>query len=110
MDRIEAIMKLKDMKEEAAARNIVVSALKDKNWLIRHTALSVIDNLTDDELKAVHETLKELALHDKVSKVRAAAVEKLAKHYRMSDNRDVFVQTAKDKSPLVIKATGASKE
>ena len=109
MDRIEAIMNLKDMKEEAAARSIVVSALKDKSWLIRHTALSVIEHLSDDERKAVQETLREMALHDKVSKVRAAAVEKLGKHYRMTDNKEVFVQAAKDKSPLVIRVTEALK-
>ncbi|OZA55207.1 MAG: hypothetical protein B7X75_07650, partial [Sphingobacteriales bacterium 39-40-5] len=110
MDRIEAIMKLKDMKEEAAARNTVVSALKDKSWLVRHTALSVIENLSDDERKAVHETLKEMALNDQVSQVRASAIEKLGKHYRMADNKEVFAQAVKDKSPLVIRVTEAFKE
>jgi len=110
MDRIEAIMKLKDMKEEAAARKVMVAAFKDKNWFVRHTALSVIENLSDDERKAVHQTLQDLATQDKVSQVRAAAVEKLGKYYRMTDNREVFDQTAKDKSPIVIRATAAVKK
>jgi aminopeptidase N len=110
MDRIEAILKLKDLKEDTSAKTLMVSAIKDKNWLIRHTALSVVENLSDDERKALHETLKDLALNDKVSYVRAAAVENLGKYYRISENKEVFALTAKDKSPLVISATAAAKQ
>ena len=52
----------------------------------------------------------DLALNDTVSHVRAAAVEKLGKYYRISENREVFALTAKDKSPLVISATATAKE
>ena len=110
MDRFEAILKLKELKEDTSAKTLMVSAIKDKNWLIRHTALSVVENLSDDERKALYETLKDLALNDKVSHVRAAAVEKLGKYYRISENKEVFALTAKDKSPLVMSATAAVEE
>jgi aminopeptidase N len=108
MDRFEAILKLKEFKEDTSAKTLMISAIKDKNWLIRHTALSVVENLSEDERKALHETLKDLALNDKVSQVRAAAVEKLGKYYRISENKEVFALTAKDKSPLVMSATAAA--
>jgi aminopeptidase N len=110
MDRIEAILKLKDFKEDASAKELMVSAIKDKNWLIRHTALSVVEHLSDEEKKAVYGTLKDLAINDKVSQVRAAAVEKLGKYYRTSENKEVFALTAKDKSPVVISATAAARQ
>ena len=110
MDRIEAILKLKDLKEDASAKELMVLAIKDKNWLIRHTALSVVEHLSDEEKKAVYGTLKDLAINDKVSQVRAAAVEKLGKYYRTSENKEVFALTAKDKSPVVISATAAARQ
>lgn len=110
MDRIEAILKLKDLKEDASAKELMVSAIKDKNWLIRHTALSVVEHLSDEQKKAVYGTLKDLAINDKVSQVRAAAVEKLGKYYRTSENKEVFALTAKDKSPVVISATAAARQ
>ena len=110
MDRIEAILKLKDLKEDASAKELMVSAIKDKNWLIRHTALSVVEHLSDEEKKAVYGTLKDLAINDKVSQVRAAAVEKLGKYYRTSENKEVFALTTKDKSPVVISATAAARQ
>ena len=103
-------MKLKDFKDDISARTLMISAIKDQNWLVRQTALSVVEYLSDDERKSVHETLKQLALNDKVSHVRAAAVAKLGKHYRIADNREVFALTAKDKSPVVISATAAARE
>lgn len=110
MDRFEAVMKLKDRNEDIEARKVLMSALKDKNWLVRHTALSVIENLSDEERKSVHQTLKQMVLHDQVSQVRASALNKLWKHYRFSDNKEVFAQSAKDKSPLVIRANEALKQ
>jgi aminopeptidase N len=110
MDRLEAILKLKDLKEDASAIALMVSAIKDKNWLIRHTALSVVEHLSEEEKKAVYGTLKDLAINDKVSQVRAAAVEKLGRYYRTSENKEVFALTAKDKSPVVISATAAARQ
>lgn len=105
IDRLEVVMMLLKMKDESAAKVVVLSALKDKNWFIRNMALSVIENLSADEQQLVYTQVKDLALNDMVSQVRASAVETLGKYYRSMDNKEVFVQTAKDKSPAVVRAT-----
>lgn len=108
MDRLEAVMKLLDMKDESLAKSIVIMALKDQSWFIRYSAMAVLEHLTEDERLAVLKQIKDMTLHDKVSQVRAAAVANLAKYYRAADNRDVFIQTVKDKSPAVIRASNSA--
>lgn len=105
IDRLEAVMMLLKMKDESTARVVVLSALKDKNWFIRNMALSVIENLSADEQQLVYTQVKDLALNDMVSQVRASAVETLGKYYRSMDNKEVFAKTANDKSPAVARAT-----
>lgn len=105
MDRLEAVMKLLEMKNENQAKSIVILALQDQNWFIRHSAITVLENLTEDERLTVFRQIKDMAIHDKVSQVRAAAVESLAKFYKSADTKDIFNQTVKDKSPAVIRAS-----
>lgn len=105
MDRLEAVMKLLEMKNENRAKSIVILALKDPSWFIRYSALAVLEQLTEDERQTLLKQIGDMALHDKVSQVRAAAVDSLAKFYKSSDTRDIFIQTAKDKSPAVIRSS-----
>lgn len=105
IDRLEAVMKLLEMKDQSTAKSIVILALKDSSWFIRYSALSVLEFLKDDERLTILKQIKEMALNDNVSQVRAAAVEALSKYYKMTDTRDVFKQTMSDKSPQVIRAT-----
>ena len=105
IDRLEALLMLLQMKNDAEARNTLIKAIKDKNWFIRNTALSVIENLTADEQKTVYQQIRDLAVNDEVSHVRASAVQILGKYYGTLDNRGVFELTSKDKAPSVIKAT-----
>lgn len=104
-DRLEAVMMLLQMKNDSQARLVLIEALKDKSWFIRHSALSVIENLTPNEQQSVYQQVKDMALTDKVSHVRAAAVKALGKFYRAMDNMEIFERSIKDKSPGVIKAT-----
>ena len=105
MDRMEAMIMLLQMKDENLSKKTLISAFGDKNWAIRATALSVIEHLSNDEKVPVYGKIKELALKDSNSQVRASAVEILGEYYRSMNNRDVFAITAKDKSPAVKKAT-----
>jgi aminopeptidase N len=105
MDRMEAMIMLLQMKDENLSKKTLISAFGDKNWAIRATALSVIEHLSNDEKVSVYGKIKELALKDSNSQVRASAVEILGEYYRSMNNRDVFAITAKDKSPAVKKAT-----
>jgi aminopeptidase N len=75
LNRLEAIEKMKKDKTSTTAQLIFTKALNDKFWSLRESA---IDGL---ELKAGDEnitTLKRLAVQDPHSKVRAAAIDKLA--------------------------------
>ena len=101
MDRFEAIMKLSDMKEESAAKDIIVLALKDKNWFIRTMALDIFEKPNTEELKSLKLIFEELALHDEVSQVRARAVKVLLDNYSVTDNKAVFAKIEQDTSPLV---------
>ena len=111
MDRLEAVIMLLQKKEESLSKKTLITAFKDKNWVIRNTALIVMEYLSNQEKTSVYEQIKELALKDGNSQVRASAVEILGKYFRSMDNRTVFAITAKDKSLAVKKATNdASKK
>ena len=111
MDRLEAVIMFLQKKEESLSKKTLITAFKDKNWVIRNTALIVMEYLSNQERTSVYEQIKELALKDGNSQVRASAVEILGKYFRSMDNRTVFAITAKDKSLAVKKATNdASKK
>ena len=111
MDRMEAVIMLLKKKEESLSKRILITAFNDKNWVIRNTALLALEHLSNEEKTSVYQKIKELALNDGNSQVRASAVEILGKHYRSMDNRTIFAITAKDKSLAVKKATNdASKK
>ena len=111
MDRLEAVIMLLQKKEESLSKKTLITAFKDKSWVIRNTALIVMEYLSNQERTSVYEQIKELALKDGNSQVRASAVEILGKYFRSMDNRTVFAITAKDKSLAVKKATNdASKK
>jgi len=105
MDRLEAISMLLEMKGNPLARATLIEGLKDKNWFIRITALSVIDKLNSDEQKSIYEQIKSIAMNDEVSQVRASAVSILGKFYASQNNKEVFEKTKNDKAPSVVKAT-----
>ena len=105
MDRMEAVIMLLQKKDESLSKRILISAFKDKNWVIRNAALIVLESLSNEEKISVYGKIKELALKDSNSQVRASAVEILGKYFRSMDNRNVFAITARDKSLAVKKAT-----
>jgi aminopeptidase N len=105
MDRLEAVIMFLQKKEESLAKKMLIEAFKDKSWVIRNTALLVLEYLSNEERTSVYGKIKELALKDDHSQVRASAVQILGKYYRSMDNRTVFAITANDKSLAVKKAT-----
>ena len=105
MDRLEAVTRLLQIKNDPSARATLIESFKDKNWFIRNTALTVLDKLTADEQKSVYEQIRSIALTDEVSHVRASAVSILGKFYGSQNNRDIYEITKKDKAPSVVKAT-----
>ena len=110
MDRFEALIALQAQKNETTARQVFMSALMDSNSTIRQFALGFISSLQPNERSSVYAQIRQMALKDPVSLVRADAVTVLSKSYLDKNNTDVFEQTAKDKAPSVIKATLEAKK
>jgi len=104
MDRFEAINALKSLQNDKSAREEIMKALKDKNWYIRKTVLEFVPKLTKEEQQSVYQRVKELALNDTRSYVRAEALAALGRVYGRSNNREIFNQASKDKALSVIKA------
>jgi aminopeptidase N len=108
MDRLEAVKVLSKNRHDEIAKSTLIKAVNDKHWFIRMNALELIQHLATEERTIIYEKIKELALQDDVSQVRALAVEILGKYYRTMDNREIFFMTAMDKSIAVKKATSAA--
>ncbi|WP_291403935.1 M1 family aminopeptidase [Daejeonella sp.] len=108
MDRLEAVNVLSKNRHDEIAKSTLIKAINDKHWFIRLNALELIQHLATEERTIIYEKIKELALQDDVSQVRALAVEILGKYYRTMDNREIFFMTAMDKSIAVKKATSAA--
>ena len=108
MDRLEAVNVLSKNRHDEIAKSTLIKAVNDKHWFIRMNALELIQHLATEERTIIYEKIKELALQDDVSQVRALAVEILGKYYRTMDNREIFFMTAMDKSIAVKKATSAA--
>lgn len=104
MDRLEAVMMLLELNSDEAKKT-VIAALQDRSWFIRDMALTIIAKLNADEQKALYEQVRDMALKDEVSRVRASAVNVLAKSYSSRNNREIFEATMKDRSPAVVRAT-----
>ncbi|HUH33246.1 MAG TPA: M1 family metallopeptidase [Daejeonella sp.] len=105
MDRFEALSMIQRHKNEANARQAMIGALADSSPALRQVAVDFSSNLQPNEKQAVYQKIREIAIKDPVSSVRAAAVRALSKAFAGENNTDVFEQTAKDKAPSVIKAT-----
>ncbi len=105
MDRLEAVLMLQTLAKDKEARETLTEALKDKSWYIRRLAVKFIANSDQTERAKLYQQVSEIALHDEVSHVRAAAIEVLSKTFSSMDNSAIFNQTAKDKASSVIKAT-----
>lgn len=105
MDRYEAIEKLKLLKDDKAAHTtIIIKALDDKNWFIRQQAVNFIPNLNETEKAGVYEKIKQMALSDERSYVRASAITILTKVYSNRPNKPIFEDAKKDKASSVQKA------
>jgi aminopeptidase N len=105
MDRFEALMKLLAQKGDQQARQTIMEALTDKNPALRQISLEFTENLPAAERALVYDKIRDLALKDPVSLVRAASVRALSKAYSEKDNSDIFAKTGKDKAPSVKDAT-----
>ncbi|WP_423148718.1 M1 family aminopeptidase [Rubrolithibacter danxiaensis] len=105
MDRFEAIGKIISDKDQKFTHPVMITALEDKSAAIRQIALSFVSSLNETEKNSIYNTVKNLALKDPDSHVRAKAVEVLKKSFEDQKVKEIFRKTLIDKSPAVKKAT-----
>jgi len=102
LDRYEAVVHCRKQQDESvAARTLIFEALDDTFYVIRKQAVHNItldDSATRDLIKV---KLIEMALNDKKSSVRAAAVTKLAKFNADDSLLSTFEALMQDSSYLV---------
>ncbi len=100
--RLEAMSHLQDqVNENDEVRNTVFGALNDEFWQIRQEAARALERYTGDTDKAKYiEKLKNMALNDKKSLVRAVVINSLAALDK--GNSSIFLQTMNDSSYTVL--------
>lgn len=109
LDRLEAFQALSQkLPQEKQAREVLIKALSDKSWQIRLAAVNAIDQLKDEEKAEVYELVKNIAVSDSRSYVRAAAISVLSKTFTNRDNQETFQKAFSDKAPSVQKALAAA--
>ncbi|HEY0896215.1 MAG TPA: M1 family aminopeptidase, partial [Sphingobacteriaceae bacterium] len=104
LDRLEALIHLRESKKEKKAQEIFIKALKDPSWMIRLTAVRAVADLPPEERQRLHPEISRLALEDPRSYVRAAAVTALKTRFSGFDNAETLKKAAQDQAPSVIKA------
>lgn len=108
LDRMEAIKMLISFKHDSLAKNTILDAINDKHWFIRKQALEIIPSLSSEDRNLIYRKIKDLALRDSSSQIRAAAISILGNYYQYMDNREIFFMSSMDKSNLVKEATAAA--
>jgi aminopeptidase N len=102
-DRLDAINYLLSKQKDAITTPVLLDAMHDKNWYIRR---KIVNNIRFDVAASVElmNTMKELAVSDPKSLIRADAIDKLGK-LNNKINNPLFEQGLKDSSYRVIGAS-----
>lgn len=101
-DRLEALKECATLPSIPEAAEVILLALQDKNEDIRERAINLLEKVPTDHKSKIKEILKELAVKDPKSAVRAAAIEYLASNYQDEDLLPVFRKGVNDPSYAVI--------
>lgn len=106
-DKFTALQYLTGESADPAVQSTLLDALENKtSWAIRVGAVHLAGLLSETNKEKAYQILKELALNDEKSLVRATAVEALSDLYGQKDNRALFEKALQDKSPSVENAAG----
>lgn len=100
--RLEAIMRLQDqVNENEVVRNTVFTALNDEAWQIRQEAARALERYSGETDKGKYtQKLKEMAMNDSKSLVRAVAINALAALDK--ETNATYLQTMNDSSYTVL--------
>ncbi|MOA18524.1 hypothetical protein D3C78_1388480 [compost metagenome] len=101
MDKIEALSNLEYYSSYSDVQDILKRALNDKVWGVRIFAVQSVAGITGEAKEQFYPIIVNLAKNDSKSYVRAAALGILSQAYKSKDNKTVYSEATKDKSPMV---------
>ena len=102
LDRYESIVALDKFKNDSVVQLQFIKALNDSIYSIRISALNKIKDLTESNKKIAYQKVKDLALNDDKSSVRARAAKVLADTYESENNQQVFDKLSNEQSYAVL--------
>lgn len=102
LDRYESIVALDKFKNDSVVQLQFMKALNDSIYSIRISALNKIKDLTESNKKIAYQKVKDLALNDDKSSVRARAAKVLADTYESENNQQVFDKLSNEQSYAVL--------
>lgn len=97
LDRREAMEGVKKSQADAAARGVLIAAMKDKYYRVRAGAITRLDLKNDDVKAAATPILQDLAINDPKAMVRIEALTALDK-MKDAKNEATFRKALSDKS------------
>ncbi|SDM07599.1 aminopeptidase N [Catalinimonas alkaloidigena] len=101
--RYEALDQLQSGTNRPQIADMMERALHDPFWALREQALNYFSNVDEASFAAIRPTIRQLALDDTVSSVRATALETLASFENPAD-QSLFREALQDRSYMVIAA------
>ncbi len=101
LDRYEALEGLDKFKTDSLAQLAILKALDDPFYSIKTLAISKIKSLNEINQQTAYLKIKNLAMKDENSMVRARALKLLSDVYSKENNEDAFASAEKDLSYLV---------
>jgi aminopeptidase N len=107
-DRFQALEALLNLQSEAGVSALIKTALRDKFWNIRLTALNGIENQGAEFTAEYRDILSELAKKDPKSSVRAAAIGKIGSFYATDPAVFLIAERALSDSSAMVQASALS--
>lgn len=104
LDRMEALLAISKQPADKLSAPLIISALNDKHWAIRRLAVKSLASVSKEAQASAHDKVKDLALNDSRSYVRASAINVLRKVYKAEKNDETLSRAQQDVSPSVVKA------
>ncbi len=98
LDRFEALTELGRKAKEPGVAETIISALGDKFWSLRQSAIKKLDAILADNRDAIRKKLIDLAQNDPKADVRADALSFLSKNYKDDDLTQLFEKATSDRS------------
>lgn len=97
LDRLEAIQKLAST-GDSLGEQLIFSALNDRYWKIRSSAVGLLSNLKTLDKETVKKKAEEMALNDEKAAVRGAALKYLNKNFPPKEMLSVYEKALNDSS------------